>query len=77
MEEGTLSTRSGNVVYLEDVLDAAVEKTGEIIAQKAVEVKDGDTPETLQRRVMEEAEWIILPLAAEKVSARIMKEKGE
>ncbi len=50
---------------------------GEIIAQKAVEVKDDDTPETLQRRVMEEAEWIILPLAAEKVSARIMKEKGE
>lgn len=50
---------------------------GEIIAQKAVDVLDGDTPETLQRRVMEQAEWIILPLAAEKVSARIMKEKGE
>lgn len=50
---------------------------GEIIAQKAVEVLEGDTPETLQRRVMEEAEWIILPLAAEKVSARIMKQKGE
>ncbi|MBR6777756.1 MAG: phosphoribosylglycinamide formyltransferase [Clostridia bacterium] len=50
---------------------------GEIIAQKAVEVKDDDTPETLQRRVMEEAEWVILPLAAEKVAARIMKEKGE
>ena len=50
---------------------------GEIIAQKAVEVLEGDTPETLQRRVMEQAEWIILPLAAEKVSARIMKEKGE
>ncbi len=50
---------------------------GEIIAQKAVDVLDGDTPETLQRRVMEQAEWIILPLAAEKVSARIMKQKGE
>lgn len=50
---------------------------GEIIAQKAVEVLKGDTPETLQRRVMEQAEWIILPLAAEKVSAQIMKQKGE
>lgn len=37
--------------------------TGPIIIQKAVEVKPGDTPETLQRRVMEEAEWIILPEA--------------
>lgn len=40
---------------------------GKIIMQKAVEVKDGDTPEILQRRVMEEAEWKILPAAAEKV----------
>ena len=40
---------------------------GEIIAQKAVEVKPGDTPETLQRRVMEEAEWVILPAAVEQV----------
>lgn len=37
--------------------------TGPIILQKAVEVKEGDTPEILQRRVMEEAEWIILPKA--------------
>ena len=36
---------------------------GPIVLQKAVEVKDGDTPETLQRRIMEEAEWKILPLA--------------
>ena len=36
---------------------------GPIILQKAVEVKDDDTPETLQRRIMEEAEWVILPLA--------------
>ncbi len=35
--------------------------TGPIIAQKAVEVKEGDTPEKLQRRVMEQAEWVILP----------------
>ena len=44
---------------------------GEIIAQKAVEVLPGDTPETLQRRVMEQAEWILLPRAAETVSAEI------
>ncbi len=40
---------------------------GEIIAQKAVYIEEGDTPETLQRRVMEQAEWILLPEAAEKV----------
>lgn len=40
---------------------------GEIIMQKAVEIIDGDTPETLQKRVMENAEWIILPRAVEKV----------
>lgn len=44
---------------------------GEIIAQKAVEVKEGDTPETLQRRVMEQAEWILLPQAAEKVCSAL------
>ena len=42
---------------------------GQIIAQKAVCVEDGDTPETLQRRVMEQAEWILLPQAAETVCA--------
>lgn len=41
---------------------------GEIIAQKAVEVLPGDTPEVLQRRVMEQAEWVLLPQAAEQVS---------
>ena len=40
---------------------------GEIIAQKAVYIEEGDTPEILQRRVMEQAEWILLPQAAEKV----------
>ena len=44
---------------------------GEIIAQKAVYIEDGDTPETLQRRVMEQAEWILLPQAAEKVCAML------
>jgi phosphoribosylglycinamide formyltransferase-1 len=44
---------------------------GEIIAQKAVAVLDNDTPETLQRRVMEEAEWQILPTSVEKVCAEL------
>ena len=42
---------------------------GKILLQKAVEIKDGDTPEILQRRVMEEAEWQILPMALEMVCA--------
>ena len=46
---------------------------GEIIAQKAVYIEDGDTPEILQRRVMEQAEWILLPQAAEKVCADLQK----
>ncbi len=45
---------------------------GEIIMQKAVYIKDGDTPEILQKRVMEEAEWKILPLSVEKVCAKSM-----
>ena len=45
---------------------------GEIIAQKAVEIQPGDTPEILQRRVMEQAEWIILPKAVETVSKEIV-----
>ena len=44
---------------------------GEIIAQKAVYIEDGDTPEILQKRVMEQAEWILLPEAAEKVCASL------
>lgn len=48
---------------------------GEILLQKAVEVLPGDTPESLQRRVMEQAEWQLLPQAAELVSAQIIKEK--
>ena len=44
---------------------------GRIIAQKAVCVEDGDTPEILQRRVMEQAEWILLPQATEKVCANL------
>ena len=47
---------------------------GKIIMQKAVYIEDGDTPEVLQRRVMEQAEWIILPQAVEKVSKDIVNE---
>ncbi|MBQ7034308.1 MAG: phosphoribosylglycinamide formyltransferase, partial [Clostridia bacterium] len=46
---------------------------GRIIAQKAVEIQAGDTPEILQKRVMEQAEWILLPQAVEMVSAAMMK----
>ena len=49
---------------------------GRIISQKAVYIEDGDTPEILQKRVMEQAEWILLPAAAEKVAGEIA-EKGE
>lgn len=62
---------SGATVHLvNEVCDG-----GEILAQKAVEVKDGDTPETLQRRIMEQAEWKLLPEAAEKLCRRILNEK--
>ena len=48
---------------------------GEILFQQPVPVQPGDTPEVLQRRVMEQAEWILLPRAAELVSAQIQQEK--
>ena len=50
------------VHYVNEIPDG-----GEIIAQKAVEILDGDTPEILQKRVMEQAEWVILPQSIEKV----------
>lgn len=50
---------------------------GDIIAQKTVEVLPGDTPETLQRRVMEQAEWILLPQALEQVAGEIAKKREE
>lgn len=46
---------------------------GKIIKQKAVEIKENDTPETLQKRVMEQAEWIILPEAVNEVSEEFIK----
>ena len=48
---------------------------GEIIMQKAVDILDGDEPESLQRRVMEEAEHVILPQAIERITGRMLKEK--
>ena len=48
---------------------------GEIILQKAVDILPGDTPEILQRRVMEQAEWILLPQAAELLSAQIVEKE--
>ena len=47
---------------------------GPIIAQKAVEVQEGDTPEVLQKRVMREAEWVILPRAVETVCKQLLKD---
>ena len=58
------------VHYVNEIPDG-----GEIIAQKAVDILTEDTPETLQRRVMEQAEWILLPEAAAMVAERIEKEK--
>ena len=58
------------VHYVNEIPDG-----GQIILQKAVDVQEGDTPETLQRRVMEQAEWIILPQATEIVAQRLSQEK--
>ena len=55
----------------------AVPDGGEIILQKAVTIRKNETPETLQKRVMQLAEWIILPKAAELVSASIVKNRKE
>ena len=54
------------VHYVTEVCDG-----GKIIAQKAVEVKEGDTPEILQKRVMREAEWVILPEAVQTVCKKL------
>ena len=58
------------VHYVNEIPDG-----GRILLQKAVPVLPGDTPAALQKRVMERAEWIILPEAAELVSSKIIKEK--
>ena len=60
------------VHYVNEIPDG-----GEIILQKAVDVLEGDTPEVLQRRVMEEAEWKILPAATEKVCREMLAKKND
>ena len=59
------------VHYVNEIPDG-----GRIIAQRAVEIQDGDTPEVLQRRVMAQAEWKLLPRAAEIVAKRIRMERS-
>ena len=59
------------VHYVNEIPDG-----GKIIMQKSVEIREGDTPEILQKRVMQEAEWIILPKACEKVSKILLGKRG-
>ena len=66
LERGVKLT-GATVHFVNEIADG-----GEIILQKAVEVKPGDTPEILQRRVMEQAEWLLLPQAVELVSREII-----
>lgn len=56
------------VHYVNEIPDG-----GQIISQKAVEILAGDTPEVLQRRVMEQAEWVLLPKAVEEISEKLGK----
>ncbi len=57
------------VHYVDEVADG-----GEILLQKAVRVHNGDTPKSLQQRVMQQAEWVLLPKALEQVCRRILRE---
>ena len=65
-----VKVKGATVHYVNSIPDG-----GKIIAQKAVYIEDGDTPEILQKRVMEQAEWIILPEACEKVAALLSGKK--
>ena len=60
------------VHYVNEIPDG-----GEILLQKAVDILPEDSAQTLQRRVMEQAEWLLLPQAAELVAERLTREKGE
>ena len=60
------------VHYVNEIPDG-----GQILLQKAVEIQPGDTPEILQRRVMEQAEWILLPQATELVAERLSRDRNE
>ena len=66
----SVKVTGATVHYVNEVPDG-----GEILLQRAVDILPGDTPEALQRRVMEQAEWILLPQAAELVAAQIVREK--
>lgn len=68
LEKGVKVT-GATVHFVNEITDG-----GRIIAQKAVEVMDGDTPEVLQRRVMEQAEWLLLPAALETVCKSITEQ---
>lgn len=70
LERGVKIT-GATVHYVDEGTD-----TGPIILQKAVEVKKGDTPKILQQRVMEEAEWIILPQAIDMIACGELQETG-
>lgn len=59
------------VHYVNEIPDG-----GKIILQKAVEIQEDDTPKTLQKRVMEEAEWVILPQAVQLVCEKILSEEN-
>ena len=61
-----MKVSGATVHYVNEITDG-----GRIIAQKAVPVLEGDTPETLQHRIMEEAEWILLPEAVEMTAERL------
>ena len=69
LERGVRVT-GATVHFVNEIADG-----GEIIAQKAVEVRPGDTPEELQKRVMEQAEWVILPEAVSRICTERIQQK--
>lgn len=69
LERGVKVT-GATVHYVNEVADG-----GEIIAQKAVNIMDDDTPQSLQLRVMQQAEWLILPVAIAKLSRKIVADR--
>lgn len=71
LERG-VKVSGATVHYVNEIPDG-----GEIIFQKAIEVVEGDTPETLQKRIMKNAEWILLPAAVEKVSRELEEASNE
>ncbi len=66
--EAGVKVSGATVHYVNEIPDG-----GKIIMQKAVEVKDADTPETLQQRILEEAEWVLLPKAVEACCSALLK----